>query len=137
MQKIRNEQIRAFQPEAEAAFERRAADYLKKKHSGVSVLLPGSTTTIGELSDEKLLELVRGGIARARSYGIEWKSTLLSFVTLLFLAAPNFDRHPKAVRFFSKNERITDEMLKDFLDTMTDEDWEEVEKAYDAGAWNI
>jgi hypothetical protein len=137
MFKIKSEQIRLFQPDAEAAFVVRVMDYLKENHADEVVHLPNSTVRVAELPDGILREMVRGGIIRAENHGIEWKSTLLSFVVLLFSAAPNFDRHPKARKFFSENATIDDAALESLMDAMTDEDWEALEKRYDPQAWTL
>jgi hypothetical protein len=125
MLKISSEQIRTFQPDADAAFERRVMDYLRENHAEAEIRFPHGATTVAETSDEILQEIVRGGILRASDYGIEWKSTLLSYVVVMFLTAPNFDRYSKAAQFFNETE------------TITDEDWSQVEKNYDAAAWSL
>lgn len=137
MLKIKAEQIRFFQTDADEAFVRRVTEYLRENHSEAEARISGDKKTVVEISDETLREMVRGGIKRAEKHGISWKSTLLSFVVLMFLAAPNFDEHPKSVAFFSQNETITDENFEAFLDEMTDEDWETVENNYDETVWSI
>ena len=137
MFKIKSEQIRLFQPDAEEAFVRRVMDYLKENHADEDVQLPNGTRTVAEISDETLSELVRGGIKRGRDYRIEWKSTLISFVVLLFIGAPNFDEHPKVSSFFVGAETVDDAALESLMDEMTDEDWTTVEKNYDPQAWNL
>jgi hypothetical protein len=134
---IRKETMKAFQPNAEAGFARRVMDYLKENHAGAEIRLPQQTVTVGALPEDVLRETVRGGLTRAADYHIEWKSTRLSFVVLLFLAAPNFDRHPKAAAFFNREEKIDDEALESWMDEMTDEDWAQVEADYDARAWSL
>jgi hypothetical protein len=137
MFKIKSEQIRMFQPDAEEAFVVRVMEYLVENHPDATVQLPAETTTVAKLTDEVFRELVRGGLNRARNHGIEWQSTLLSFVVLLFIVAPNFDRHPKARRFFSETETIDDAAMENLMDEMTDEDWEAIEKRYDPQAWTL
>lgn len=137
MLKIKSEQIRLFQPDAEAAFVVRVMDYLKENHAETDVNLPNGAMRVDELPDEILRQMVRGGLKRGGEYRIEWKSTLLSFVVLLFIAAPNFDAHPKAANFFAQTETIDDAALESLMDEMPDEDWTEIEKSYDAAAWNL
>ena len=137
MFKIKSEQIRLFQPDAEEAFVARVMDYLKENHADDDVQLPSGKTTVAGIKDDILTELVRGGIKRGRDYRIEWKSTLLSFVVLLFTGAPNFDEYPKVSSFFVGAETVDDEALESLMDEMTDEDWATVEKNYDPQAWNL
>ena len=137
MFRVKAEQIRMFQPDAEEAFVVRVMDYLKEKHPDAIVQLPHGESRVAGLPDNIFRETVRDGIRRGGDYGIEWKSTLLSFVVLLFIVAPNFDRHPKARKFFRETETIDDAALESFLDEMTDEDWAAIEKRYDPRAWNL
>ena len=137
MLKISSEQIRTFQPDAAEAFVRRVMDYLRDNHADEEVRYPHGAMKVAEIGDDVLAENVRGGLARAGDYGIDWKSTLLSYVVLMFLTAPNFDEYPKAEQFFRNTEKVTDEELEAFLDVMTDEDWQRVESNYDAAAWNL
>jgi hypothetical protein len=137
MLKISSDQMKAFQPDAETAFVRRVMDYLKENHADTLVILPHDKSPIGELSDEILEKLVQDGIKRGGDYGIAWRSTLLSFVVLLFTTAPNFDEHPKPQSFFSEHKTIEDNDLESLMEQMTDEDWESVTANYDAGKWNL
>ncbi len=137
MFKVKPEQIRMFQPEAEAAFVGRVMDYLKENHGADKVETPKRKTTVGELPEAMLREMVEDAVRRGHDYRIEWKSTLLSFVVLLFIGAPNFDEHPKVSSFFVGAQTVDDAALESLLDEMTDEDWETVEKNYDPQAWNL
>lgn len=138
MFKIKSEQIRLFQPEAEEAFVARVAEYIRENHADALVRLPDAAATkTAALPDEIFRALVRGGVKRGRAYGIELKSTLISFVVLLFIVAPNFDRHPTARKFFKETEPIDDEAFQALLDEMTDADWEEIEKRYAPRTWEL
>ena len=137
MFKIKSEQIRLFQPDAEEAFVGRVMDYLRENHSNAEIGLPDGKTTVAALADEKLRLMVQDGLRRGGDYRIEWKSTLLSFVVLLFIVAPNFDRHPKARKFFNETETIDDAALEGLMDEMTDENWAAIERRYDPQAWNL
>ena len=137
MFKISSERMNVFQPDAETAFVRRVMNYLKENHHDTIVILPHGKFEIGELADEMLETLVQGGIGRGGEYGIKWKSTLLSFVVLLFLTAPNFDAHPQPKSFFSEYQTIEDNELEMLVERMNDEDWAEVTANYDAEKWNL
>jgi hypothetical protein len=134
---VKSEQIRLFQPEAEAAFARQVFDYVKENHAADGVATVHGKSRVGELPDDVLRQMVEDGIRRGRDYRIEWQSTLLTFVVLLFMTAPNFDEHPKVSSFFVGAETIDDAALESLLDEMTDEDWDEVENSYDPQAWNL
>lgn len=137
MFKISSERMNVFQPDAETAFVRRVMNYLKENHAETIVILPHDKISVSEFSNEILETLVRGGIKRGNDYGINWRSTLLSFVVLLFVTAPNFDEHPKPKSFFSAHQTIEDNDLEMLVEQMTDEDWAEVTANYDAEKWNL
>ena len=136
MLKIRRDQIELFQPDAEEAFVRRVMSYVRERHGGVIVKLPGGECAVSELADETLRPMVEGGIARAREYGMSWQSSLISFVLLMFLTAPNFDEH-RAVYAYLRNERIdTDRRVNTMMDELPNPTWQEIEKLYEPRSWN-
>ena len=137
MIKIRPEQSEAFQPVAEAAFVAEVVDYLRKTRPQEVVRLPGGQTTIAEIPDEILSSMVRDGIARARKYGITWRSTLTGFVALMFISAPNFDDHPLLKRALLDNETDPNSRLDKLIQDSTEQNWEAVRQAYDASAWGV
>jgi hypothetical protein len=137
MLKIRTEQYRAFQPLAEAAFVAEVVEHLRETRPDEVVRLPGGQATIAELPDDILSKMVRRGIARARQYGITWRSTLLAFVTLMLVSAPNFDDHPSLRRVLFDCDIDPDERLDKMIEDSTEENWMDVERAYNAGAWGL
>jgi hypothetical protein len=137
MLKIRKDQIELFNPDAEEAFLRRVMDYLRERHADKVVQLPDGTSVVSELPEEILRPMVANGIARARDYGMTWKSSLISFVVLTFLTAPNFDRH-RAVYDYLTNEKIeADRRIERLMDELPNAIWQEVEKDYLPAAWNL
>jgi hypothetical protein len=137
MLKIRPEQSEAFQPVAEAAFVAEVVDYLRKTRPQEVVRLPGGPTTIAEIPDEILSVMVRGGIARARDYGITSSSALAGFVSLMFISAPNFDDHPLLKRALQDNDTDPNSRLEKLIQDSTEQNWEAVRQAYDASAWGL
>ena len=137
MFKIRSEQIRLFQPDAEEAFVRRVMSYVRERHGNRSVNLPDGAVIISGLSEETLREMVEGGIARARAYGITWKSSLMSYVMLMFLTAPNFDEHRAVAEFLTNEEIEPDRRIDKMMDEISNKIWPEVEAHYDPKTWNL
>lgn len=141
MLKIRPAQLRAFRPATEAAFEQRIADYLREEHAGEVVQIVEGEGELKEvavrgLDDETLLEMVRTGIARARSYGMTWESSITSFVVLMFVIAPNFDSHPLIKRALRAGGVEPDQTIDLLMEQTTDDNWETARQAYDAAAWH-
>ncbi len=137
MLKIHKEQMLAFQPLAETTFVRRVAAALRDKHADVAVRLPNSSATVAQLSDEVLEEMVQNGIARARQYDISYESALVAFVVTMFEAAPNFDAYPLLQQILQDEKTLPNSRIDLLLDRTSDQDWEEVKRTYDPGAWEL
>src|SRR5262245_48265176 len=135
MLKIRSEQMEAFQPVAEAAFVRRVVEHLREHQSATVIQFADEVVPLKQISDERLQAMVRTGIARARAYGMDWESSITAFVVTMFVAAPNFDKHPLIQRVLN-DERVDSNSRMDELWERTSEDnWEAVKRTYDPAAW--
>ena len=137
MFKIRSEQIRVFQPEAEDAFVNRVAGYLRENHADDFVRLPETELKIAELPEANLREMVKGGIGAARRYGIEWKSNLIAFVTMMFVGAPNFDESEKAAQILNDETIAAEERIDKLTERLNDDDWMAIERNYNPRKWNL
>lgn len=137
MFKIRSEQTRVFQPDAEETFVNRVADYLKENHADDWVRLPEAEMKISELPEASLREMVKTGIRSARRYGIEWKSNLIAFVTMMFISAPNFDESEKAAKILNDETILPEEKLDALTAQMIDDDWLWIERNYNQHKWNL
>lgn len=139
MLKIRPEQLRPFEAQAENAFVVRVMNFLRENHADDVVRLPKSEspTAVAALSDKVLREMVMGGIDRARNYGMTWKSTLISFVVLMFIVAPNFDEHERIEVVLKDGGIPANERVDRLLDELTDEEWDTVAGVYKAEAWRL
>jgi hypothetical protein len=134
---IRSKQLRAFQPAAEAAFIDRVAKHIRDNHSDAEVGLPSGKTVVERLPDRVLRKMVESGVASARRYGISWESTLTAFVVLMFVVAPNFDKHPILQRVLSDREIPPDSRLDGLWERTSEQNWEAARGSYDAAAWGI
>jgi hypothetical protein len=137
MLRIRQAQIKVFQPQAEAGFVSRMTEYLREHHRDVVVKLPSGDILVREISDERLRKMVENAIARARGYAMNWESSLGAFVVLMFVTAPNFDRHPLIHRVMSDENIAPDSRIGQLWERTTDENWKAVKKSYDANAWDL
>ncbi|HYO64313.1 MAG TPA: hypothetical protein VER08_11830 [Pyrinomonadaceae bacterium] len=127
----------AFQPVAEANFERRVMDYLRENHPEAVVETPSGGFALTELDEETLRRMVRAGLRAARGYGLTWESSLTSFVVVMFLVAPNFHAHPLVRRVLTDEEVEPDRRVEHLWEQTTEENWEAVQENYDAGAWGL
>jgi hypothetical protein len=124
MLKIRPEQLEAFQPSAEAAFESRVIEYLRFEHADVVVRHHTGSITVADIKEEPLLEMIRTRLQRARDYGMSWESSLMAFMVLTFVVSPTFDHQP-AIRRVLLDETIEPDLRIDQLwEQTSEEDWE-------------
>ena len=132
---IRPEQFEVFQPVAETAFVRRVVEHLRAHHADTVIQLPNEVILIKQISNERLYEMVRFGITRARDYGMDWESSVTAFVVLMFIAAPNFDKHPLIQRVLKDERASVNARLDQLWERTSEENWEAVRRNYDPGAW--
>ena len=137
MLKIQQKQMLAFQPLAETAFVKRVVAAVRDKHTDVAVRLPNSSSTVAQLSDEVLEEMVQNGITRARQYDISYESALVAFVVTMFEAAPNFDAYPLMLQILRDEKTPPNSRIDVLLQRTSDQDWEEVKRTYDPAAWEL
>jgi hypothetical protein len=137
MLKIRPEQLKVFQPVAEAAFEQRVVEYLRENHDDEVVILPAGEYQVKDLDDGTLLKMVRTGIARARSYGMTWESNLTTFAIVMVVVAPNFDDHPLIRRVLNDDRIEPDQRIEQLWRLTEEENWKTAEDSYEARAWNL
>ena len=137
MLKIRSEQIRPFEQDAQAAFTGRVMNYLRENHADEKVRFRGKESLVAELPEAVLRTLVENGVARAKSYGLTWKSSLISFVVLMFVVAPNFDRQPYVAGVLRDEKIPANRRLDIITEQMVDEDWEKIAEGYDERAWEV
>jgi hypothetical protein len=135
MLRIRREQYEVFKPVAEEVFLAEVIDYLKREYGDREVRLPESTTPIDAIPVEKLRAMVENGISRARSYGIQGKSSLLSFVVIMFLTAPNFDQHPLIKHILDSSDITAESRIEELWQRTVDQNWIVVRESYDPNFW--
>ena len=127
----------AFQPLAETAVVKRVVAPVRDKHADVAVRLPSSVSTLAQLSDEVLEEMVQNGIARARQYDMSHESALVAFVVTMFEAAPNFDVYPLTQQILRDERTPPNSRIDLLLDQATEQDWEAIKSTYDPSAWQL
>lgn len=137
MFKLSQTHNQAFQAKAEADFVREVMQYLRENHAETVVRLPKGKFKVADLLEETLRKMVEGGIANARSYGMTWRSTLISFVVIMFVSAPNFDEN-EVVNEVLKNSGLTPNLRIDQIwETTSDATWEKIEEDYQIATWQF
>ena len=134
---IRREQLAAFQPDAEARFIKKVVGYLLEEYGHTPVRFPRCEVRLRNIPDEVLRQMVSRGVARARGYGMAWEANLAAFVSLMFVASPNFDEHP-VIRHILQDKNEPAESRIDLLwEKTSDDNWSAAEENYDPGAWEV
>lgn len=134
---IRNEQFKPFQEQAEKTFELEVAEILRNSFPKVIVQFLNTESEIDKIPDDILLQMIRNGIARGRSYGLELKSSLTKFVTLMFLIAPNYDRQEAIKKFLETSDLPPNDRPDALSEAISENDWFEARKSYDETAWTL
>jgi hypothetical protein len=135
MFKIRPEQLEAFEPVADAAFVVRVVQHLRDEHADEVVSLPDREYTVAGLDEETIAEMARTGIAKARSYGFTWESSITAFVVLMFVVAPSFDNHPLIKRALNDTSPDENSRIENLFERTSSENWDVAAQSYDSAAW--
>ena len=113
MLKIRKEQMAILQQQAERNFVIYVVKQLCTNHAEV----------VKDIPDDKLYKRVEYGIQCAREYGLTWKNNLSTFVTLMFVIAPYFDRFPAFRRYLTAESVPPNERMDVLFRETTEADW--------------
>jgi hypothetical protein len=124
--KIRDSQMKVFDRYMEDQF-------VRSLMRDVRTDFPEETS---DLSDAEIKQLLRGALARARSHGIRYQSSIAGFVTLMFSIAPNFDDHPAFARVLDDPGLVEQDKLS-ALFSLPPDAWEQAAAQYDEEAWGL
>jgi hypothetical protein len=122
---LRPEHVEALRRPADEALAREIMEFIGQLRPAVVANLP----------KDVFMKRVLVGIDRARQYKFSRKSSVASFVTLMFDVAPNFDEQP-AIKAVLTDPRYTPDARMDMLIGRTRaEHWDEAECRADAKVW--
>ena len=124
---IRPHQFAILSEAGDRRFIPRAARYLSLRYAAL----------VEDLPDEVVHDMVRGGVARARQYGIQHESALIAFLELMFAIAPNFDEHAAIAAMLTDPKVPADERIDRLVSRTTFETWMDVCRDYDPFAWDV
>lgn len=125
----------AFQHQAEEYFVREVMTYLRENHSETIVKLPSGELTVRALDNDGLRTMVISGIKKARCYGITWCSTIISFVVIMFEAAPNFDEEQQIQKILTTASVLPDRRIDLLWQQTEDGTWLRVSRNYQPESW--
>ncbi|MDE1465483.1 DUF4123 domain-containing protein [Spartinivicinus poritis] len=124
--KLTNQQIEAFEIQAQLNLSWQIVQHLKEQHMDL----------VEEQTDHDLQEMTYKGLQKAAKYGLTDEVDLISFVVMMFVVAPNFAEQP-AIKARLTDESIPeDERFEYMVESTTEEEWEAAVEAYDIEAWD-
>lgn len=133
---VRKEQLDVMEAYSQENFVRRIAARLVSGFSESAVKLPdGTEHRVADIPEDRLLELIRSGVAKARSYGMTFESAIAGFVILMFDVSPNFDGHRLCQVLLTDEETAPNKRIEELVSVLSDEKWESIRKDYDPAAW--
>ena len=122
---IRETQLSELRQSVEPDFCRQICEYLRGRYNA----------TVSKYDDKLLEQMVGSGVERARRHGLIMQSNITFFVTLMFEFAPNFDEHSRIREIFSNKYRTPDQNVDTIPQSVSEEDWTEIEQMSDDSAW--
>lgn len=124
MIRIRPEQIATFQAQYSAELLDRVVHHIRTEHSDVVEGFPESLVR----------KMVQNGLIRARRYRLTGEADLTTFVSLMFMIAPNFDEQPAIHRVLTRADLPPDERFGR-VGRVRDRHWRDAQHRYDERAW--
>lgn len=101
----------------------------------VQIIRDANPERVSIYDDKKLEEIVKTGIKRAESHGLELIEDMATFVAIMFEVAPNFDEQEDIKYVFADTHFTASENLTNLWERTSDEAWEEAEQSYKADIW--
>ena len=132
---IREAQFITLAQEGKAEFVKQLAEYLRAHHADTVARFPGGEMPVRSIPEKTLEKLVQGGIERAGSHGISWRSALAAFVVTMFVVAPNFDDDADVREFLSDGDIAPDYRMDTVAERITEEQWQAIRENYQVTAW--
>ena len=122
---IKKEQIQNFIAENEADLTRLIRQIMREC----------CPARVENYSDKLLDGMIKLGIERAKKYEFEQAETIVSFVTVMFEIAPNFDEQPLIKEVLADANHPIDERFLQLWERVDEKNWQAAEDAYDAKLW--
>lgn len=132
---LRETHNQAFQTKAEADFVCEVMQYLRENHAETIVKLPDGEFKVIALPEAILQKMVEGGIRKARNYGMTWQSSLISFVVIMFVSAPNFDENDNIRKLLTEELGFPDYRISKIWSETSDKIWNRIIENYKTESW--
>lgn len=117
MLQISPQQFDVFQKQAEQQFAKKLQRALADKYPQVLSRFP----------DDIQLKVVNNMIARAKRWGIDWRSSLVIFAELMMTIAPNFDEQVDIKNVLGSDKEQANQIIKSITEYVPDSAWSQAE----------
>lgn len=134
---IRDKQMKAFKPIAEAIFLSKIERLLCENYPDVIVYFPSTNLKVSDVPKNLLQEIIKKCIDKARQYKLTGESAIGNFVLLMFLIAPNFDEHPSIQSILKNTVTRYDSRMTLINENITEREWFEARRDYNKNAWSV
>lgn len=81
------------------------------------------------------IDMIRSGISKARSYGLERAGNINAFVAIMFEIAPEFDRQPDIQRVLTDSAIAPENKIQALMDRVPAQAWEDAGKNISSQTW--
>ena len=122
---IREEQIQHFIAEDETALVRLIRQIVRDLNP----------ERVADYSDQVIDSMIRIGILRAESRGLNLAEDIAAFVAVMFEIAPNFDTQKDIEQIFNDTAFLPTDRFRYLWDRVTEDAWKEAEANYDVKIW--
>jgi hypothetical protein len=85
--------------------------------------------------EDMQIGMIRNGIAKARSYGLQRAGNINAFVALMFEIAPEFDRQPDIQRVLKDPTIAPENKIQALMDRVPAQAWEDAGKHISSQTW--
>ena len=91
--------------------------------------------SVNAVRADRVHDMVRQGLRRAKAYGLSDEPVLATFVTTMFFVSPNFDEHPPVREVLLDTAIPEKQKFSHLHETLTVADWKTAHQLHDNAAW--
>lgn len=135
---IRAEQMEEIEKKTQDRFVRRIALHLRENYADAEVILADEEKyTVSTLPKGTLTELVKTGIARARTFQMTFESSIAAFTALMFEISPNFYTNSMCQVILTDEGVEPNKRIDPLLEVLSEKSIKTMKSKYDPKAWKL
>ncbi len=122
---LREEQMQTFREESERQYRQRVSAMLRRRYSKY----------LGDIEDDLLAERIDYGMQLGQRFGLRGRSSLATFVALLFVVGPTFHEQPTIRRLLRDRATPAHQRMGHAIDHAGADNWEEAKDDRGEDSW--